>query len=83
MKPAAIFLLLAGWLAACADTPQPRITEIGDSSLRVEAMAEHSTREINERAREGCRNYGKQAAWVDAQCLDDRCTRKSHLFACK
>ncbi len=72
-----LLILLAGCAAPAV------ISDINDSSLKVQANAYTPMDEVNAKAREGCQIYNKTPVSISVQCLDGYCTRKAYLFACK
>lgn len=72
-----ILFLLAGCAAPAI------ISDINDSSLKVQGNAYTPMEKIWAKAREGCAIYSKTPVSVSFQCLDGYCVRKEHLFACK
>ena len=77
MKFSLVLLLLAGCAAPAV------ISDINDSSLKVQANVYTPMNEVNAKAREGCQIYNKTPVSISVQCLDGYCTRKAYLFACK
>ena len=65
-------------------TPRPAvISDINDSSLKVETGLGTTDAMIQATAAEGCALYGKTPVWISHRCIDEYCFRKTVLFACK
>ena len=76
------FAILVPFLLAGCAAPAV-ISDINDSSLKVQANAYTSINEVNAKAREGCSLYSKTPVAISTQCLDGYCIRKKYLYACK
>ena len=72
-----ILFLLAGCAAPAI------ISDINDSSLKIQGNAYTPMEEILAKAREGCAIYSKTPVSISFQCLDGYCIRKEYLYACK
>ena len=68
-------------LAGCAAPAV--ISDINDSSLKVQANAYTYMGEVLVKAREGCKIYNKTPVSISHQCQDQYCIRSEYLFACK
>lgn len=80
MSPA-IPLSLVLFLAACATRP-PVVSDISDSSVKVQGTVAHSADEIAATAQDACALYGKSPSGLSERCLDGYCLSKEWLFAC-
>lgn len=78
-KPFAVLMALAA--AACAAPAV--ISDINDSSLKIQVNSYTPATEIAAKAREGCGIYNKQPVPISERCMDGYCTYKELLFACK
>ncbi len=68
-------------LAGCA--APAIISDINDSSLKVQANAYTPMNEVWASARKGCTIYNKTPVSISHTCQDQYCIRKEYLFACK
>ena len=59
------------------------ISDISDSSVKVQGDLFTSSDEIQRTAKDGCAIYNKKPIPLSYTCLDGYCTRKRYLFACK
>ena len=69
-------------VAGCQATP-PVISEINDSSVKVQGGMGTTDQDYRSKAREGCGIYSKTEVPISHVCLDQYCLRKEVLFACK
>ena len=59
------------------------ISDIDDSSLKVQGGMGTTENDYYAKAKEGCSLYNKKPVRISHVCIDAYCTRKSVLFACK
>ncbi len=76
--PAVVIVLLVSGCAAPAV-----ISDISDSSLKVQGGFGTTDADIQMKAAEGCALYNKKPVRISHVCIDGYCFRKSVLFACK
>jgi hypothetical protein len=77
-------LIAISALTVCACASQPVISDINDSSIKVQAsFTDNSRGDVSAVANNGCGNYGKNAVPISYRCLDGYCISKEFLFACK
>ena len=69
-------------VSGCVATPAV-ISDINDSSLKVEGGMGTTDAMIQSKAAEGCALYSKRAVSISQQCMDQYCLRRRVLFACK
>jgi hypothetical protein len=69
-------------LVSCA-TVEPVISDISDSSLKVEQNLGQKDDAVMRKAKEGCALYNKSATRISHTCLDTYCFTKKVLFACR
>jgi hypothetical protein len=67
--------------AACAAPAV--ISDINDSSLKIQVNSYTPESEIAQKAREGCAIYDKTPVPISHRCMDGYCISKELLFACK
>lgn len=67
-------------LSGCA--MQPVISDISDSSLKVQGNAQTPKEAVDAKAAEGCALYGKAPTYVSTQGPDYYTGLSSHLYAC-
>ncbi len=77
-----IVALLTGMFVVGCETPAV-ISDINDSSLKVQAGFGTTDQMIMSKAREGCGLYGKKATRISQTCTDEYCFGKQVLFACR
>lgn len=68
-------------LAGCSSTPV--ISDISDSSVKVQSQAASADATVMAKANEGCGLYKKKAVALSRRCLDGYCINKEYLFACQ
>ena len=68
-------------LVGCA-TP-PVISDISDSSVKVQAGLGTPVDAVDSEAARGCGIYDKKPERLSFRCLDEYCFRKEYLFACR
>ena len=78
----AIIVIVGLVLAGCAAAPAV-ISDISDSSLKVQGGMGTTDAMIMAEARRGCGLYSKTPVRISHQCVDEYCIRKSVLFACR
>lgn len=81
MRALWIAILLPFPLLACASPAV--ISDINDSALKVQGNAYTPVSEINLKAEEGCQIYNKSPVGISTTCLNQYCTMKEYLFACR
>ncbi len=82
MSKIAMVVLVSLFAMGCAPV-EPVISDINDSSLKVQSGLGTTDAMVMSKAREGCSLYNKTPVAISHQCLDQYCFRKSVLFACK
>lgn len=73
--------LAALMTAACAAPAV--ISDISDSSLKLQANNYTPPAEILAEADRGCALYNKEPVRISERCMDGYCSYKEVLFACK
>lgn len=81
MKHVIVALLTGMFVAGCARSAV--ISDISDSSLKVQTGLGTTDEMVMRKAREGCGLYGKTPVRISHICLDGYCFSKQILFACK
>ena len=81
MKHVIVALLMGMFVAGCA--APAIISDINDSSLKVQIGLGTTDEMLMTKAREGCALYGKTPVRISHICMDGYCFRKQVLFACK
>ena len=82
MKHVIVAILTGMFVAGCAAAPAV-ISDINDSSLKVQTGMGTTDEMLMTKAREGCGLYGKTPIRISQTCMDEYCFRKQVLFACK
>lgn len=82
MKHIIVVLLTGMFVAGCAAAPAV-ISDINDSSLKVQTGLGTTDEMVWTKAREGCSLYGKSPVRISHTCRDEYCFSKQVLFACK
>jgi hypothetical protein len=70
-------------LATAACAAPAVISDINDSSLKIQVNNLTPETEIAQKAREGCGLYNKTPVPISHRCMDGYCMSKEILFACK
>lgn len=78
-----MMVVIASLFAVGCTPVEPVISDINDSSLKVQTGLGTTDAMAMSKAREGCGLYDKTPVVISHQCLDGYCIRKSILFACK
>ncbi len=81
MKHVIVALLTGMFVAGCARPAV--ISDINDSSLKVQTGLGTTDEMLMTKAREGCGLYGKTPVRISHTCRDEYCFSKQVLFACK
>ena len=76
--PAVVIALL---VSGC--TTPAVISDINDSSLKVQGGIGTTDSDYYAKALEGCALYSKKPVRISHVCIDGYCMRKTVLFACK
>ena len=74
-------LIVALLTAACAAPAV--ISDINDSSLKIQVNNLTPQNEIAQKAQEGCGIYHKTPVPISQRCLDGYCINKELLYACQ
>lgn len=77
------FFALFGALLTAACAAPAVISDINDSSLKIQVNSYTPQNEIAQKAQEGCGIYHKTPVPISQRCLDGYCINKELLFACQ
>ncbi len=82
MKKIIILTFLGGLLAACVATPAV-IADLEEDKVIVRSDLLTEDSDVLRKARDGCAIHDRVPVRISYTCVDEYCSQKNHLFACR